>query len=1316
MPTSDDADIVRDLEAALKDCLLTDRVRIGRRLQDLRGRLSGRSREAFSKELGRLRERIEASRRLRAERLRLVPAVSYPEELPITARKEKILRAIAGHQVVVVAGETGSGKTTQLPKICLEAERGRDGRIVCTQPRRVAALSLSRRLAEELGVTWGREVGCKIRFRDQTASETLIKLVTDGLLLSEIRGDPDLLEYDTVILDEAHERSLNIDFLLGYLRLLLKRRPGLKLVITSATIDVEKFSRAFGGAPVVEVSGRMYPVEVRYQPLEEKLGEAEELSYTDAAVAAVEQLLDESALGDALVFMPGERDIRETSDLLGRRLENRNVEILPLFSRLTSPEQQRVFARPDRRRVVVATNIAETSLTIPGIRYVVDPGLARINRYNPRTHTQRLPVEAISRSSAEQRKGRCGRVAEGVCVRLYSEEDFLSRPEYTAPEIQRSDLAEIILRMLDLQLGKVEEFPFVDPPTPRAINSGYEQLQELGALDSRRRLTRLGRDMARLPIAPTVSRMILQAQAEGALPELLVIAAAIGIQDPRERPLERRDEADRMHRQFVDRHSDFLTLLNIWNRYHERFEQLETQSQMRRFCRRHFLSFTRMREWRDIHAQLTEALSDLGEFRLDPGRRRAGYDPIHRSIATGLLSSIARKKEHNLYRAARNREVMLFPGSGLFERREKPARREKQETQGDSASPEWIVAAEIVETSRLFARTAARIRAGWLPDLGGHLCRNSYGEPYWSRRAGRVLVQETVHIHGLQVAKGRVPGQQVKPREAAEIFIRDALVPGDLDTSREFLERNRQLADRIETWQTRTRRTSIDVDEAVRQFYVSRLEEDVSSVHDLNRIINEHPDGDHFLHMQEGDLLGDGEASFDRNAFPDEIEVAGEAVELAYAYKPGGEEDGITVRLPFRLMDAVNPELLDWLVPGVREERITCLLRSLPKQMRKQLLPIPQTARRIAGELEPTCPSFLESLEQYLAEGYRLQVRRTDWKPDAIPEHLRLRVEVRGSDGQAVAAGRDLELLSAQLQRHDTPAEKDAWQKAARRWERDDLTSWDFGDLPEQVEVSDVAGIPLLAFPGLKCRGEKVSLFLFRKRAEAEQPSREGVVRLSELVMKEQMRQLRRDLTELRRLLPLFSSFGNASELEQQAYTCLLRYLFGRQPAIPLTRDKFDEGCRQGRAKLAGAPQKMISLVETLLETRRRIVTCPQPYPGMVEDLGRLLPPGFLADADFERLPHLGRYLKGVLVRADRARGDVARDRRKAQLVTPYQQAFDELLADAGAGDEERLRRIEEFRWLLEEWRISVFAQELGTAVRVSAKRLDQGLEGIRKG
>ena len=682
------------------------------------------------------------------------------------------------------------------------------------------------------------------------------------------------------------------------------------------------------------------------------------------------------------------------------------------------------------------------------------------------------------------------------------------------------------------------------------------------------------------------------------------------------------------------------------------------------------------------------------------------------------MSSIARKKEHNLYRAARNREVMLFPGSGLFERRGEAAAKDQGEALKSGASPEWIVAAEIVETSRLFARTAARIRAGWLPDLGGHLCRSSYGEPCWSRRAGRVLVQETVHIHGLQVARRRVPGQQVKPREAAEVFIRDALVAGDVDTPREFLTRNRQLADRIETWQTRTRRTSIDVDEAVRRFYVSRLEEDVSSVHDLNRIINEHPDGDRFLHMQEGDLL-DGEASFDRDAFPDEIEVAGEAVELAYAYKPGREEDGITVRLPYRLMDAVNPELLDWLVPGVREERITCLLRSLPKQMRKQLLPIPETARRIAGELEPTCPSFLESLEQHLAEGYRLQVRRTELETGGDPRaSAPSRRSRRGSDGRAVAAGRDLEQLSSRLQRHDTPAEKDAWQEAACRWERDDLTSWDCGDLPEQVEVSDVAGIPLLAFPGLKCRDERVSLCLFRKRAEAEQSSREGVVRLSELVMKEQMRQLRRDLAELRRLRPLYSSSGSASELEQQASTCLLRYLFGRQPAIPLTREKFDEGCRQGRAKLAGAAEKMIGLVETLLDTRRRN-----------RHLSPAVPPGWrrtstgCCAARFSRRCRLRAAPPSVPLPQGCRRACRPRPRRYSQRPPEGAAGHGRIskLSMSSArprtpGNEGGLRRIEEFRWLLEEWRISVFAQELGTAVRVSAKRLDQRLEGIRKG
>ena len=782
--------------------MLQDRVRIERRLRR-RGRLG-------PKEVELLLGQARSSARLRERRRENLPNPTYPKALPISDRKDEILAAIKAHPVVVVAGETGSGKSTQLPKICLEAGRGEAARIAVTQPRRVAALSIAQRVADELKATYGRDIGCKIRFRDQTAPETCIKVMTDGMLLAETQTDPDLLEYDTIIVDEAHERSLNIDFLLGYLRLLRRKRPDLKIVITSATIDTETFSKAFDDAPVIEVSGRMFPVEVRYWPLDEILQDRGDYTYLDAAASAVEEILRTSRQGDLLVFLPSERDIRETRERLERR-KLRGVEILPLFGRLTAGEQQRVFAPGDRRRVVLATNIAETSLTIPRIRYVVDTGLARLSRYNPRTHTQRLPIEPISQSSARQREGRCGRVADGVCIRLYSEQDFLSRPEYTQPEIQRANLAEVILRMINLKLGDIEAFPFIDPPTKAAIAGGFQLLSQLNALDENRALTPIGRAMARLPIDPTVSRMLLQAREEQALSEVLVIAAAISIQDPRERPLEEQDAADQMHRQFHDKNSDFLAYLNIWNAYHDKMESA-SQNQLRKFCKAHYLSYMRMREWRDIHAQIRETLGEIKGFRFN--QKPAGYDAIHRAVLTGLLSSIARQEEGNIYQAARSREVMVFPGSGLF--RPNKGKRPAEV----SGPPGWLVAAEIVETSRLFARTVARIQPEWLAELGSHLCRASYDQPYFNPRSGRVLVREKQTLYGLEVLSRRIPYSRINAREATEIFIREALVPGTVHTPHKFLAHNIRLCQKIETWQTRARGLAdVHVEEAAARFY-----------------------------------------------------------------------------------------------------------------------------------------------------------------------------------------------------------------------------------------------------------------------------------------------------------------------------------------------------------------------------------------------------------------------------------------------------------------------------------------------------------------
>ena len=1335
------------LEEQLSGCMLSERVRLGQRLQDLREASQRKRPSSLRRDLEQIGRRLERSAAMRKRRAERLPEVSYPPELPISAWAERIGDTLRESQVVIIAGDTGSGKTTQIPKMCLEAGRGREARICCTQPRRVAALSLSRRLAEELDVVWGQEVGCKIRFRDRTSPETFIKMVTDGVLLAEVRGDPDLLEYDTIIIDEAHERSLNIDFLLGYLRLLCQRRPDLKIIVTSATIDTAAFSQAFGDAPIIQVSGRMFPVEVRHWPLEELLGESEDYSYTDGAATAVEQILAESdrAGGDVLVFMPAARDISETRDLLETRLANgipgakrahsrQSIEILPLYGRLTAAEQHRVFASHAGRRVVIATNIAETSLTIPGIRYVVDTGLARISRYNPRTQTQRLPIEEISQSSAEQRKGRAGRVQEGVCVRLYSEEDYLARPEYTQPEIQRANLAEVILRMLDLRLGEVERFPFIDPPKPPAIRGGYQLLEELGALDGKRRLTRLGHDMARMNIAPTVARMILQAHAEGALPEVLAIAAGISVQDPRERPTDKAAEADAMHKQFVHAESDFITLLNIWNAYHRQLDELVTQSQMRKFCRSHFLSFNRMREWRDIHAQIGNILEQIGGFRLsetDAGHV-GSYDAIHRSILTGLFSNVAQRRENNLYRAAHGRDCMLFPGSGLFQRR--TPRRQAQGAGGGSgqtgdkgagppedaagSTPPWIIAAEMVETSRLFARTAARIQATWLTDLGGYLCRSSYRDPAWSRTAGRVLVRETVRLHGLVIANRSVGYGSVDAKAATDIFIREALVADEIDAPHAFVEHNRQVRHRIETWQTRRRsRIGIDVDEAVYDFYAQRLEE-VSSVHDLNRVLRDHPDRDQFLHMGDVDLLGEAEVDMDAEAFPDHLVIDGEQVRLEYAYQPGEEHDGLTVKLPYRLMDAVDPAVLEWLVPGLREEKIIALLRGLPKRLRKPLVPIPQTARAVAGELKPTHSSFLESLEAHLNERFGLGVRRGDWKLDSVPEHLRMRVEVEGTDGQAIVAGRDLRALGRELAapvaEGETPGDDDAWTRAAATWERDGIKAWDFGDLPERLEVTDVSGVPVFAYPGLTLDGEKsVAIRLHRSRAAAEEASDPGFRRLCALVMHDQIRWIKRDLEAVDGLGLLTHGVGGAERLRSEAYTHLVAYLFRRDEVLPLTRRAFDQALEQARARLPDLADRLLGLLRSVLEARRQALACERPYPGLKGDVERLAAPGFLERVPFERLGDLHRYLRAALRRAERYANGAGRDGEKMRQVTPYAAALDELRAASAEPSARRLRLLDDLQWLVEEWRVSVFAQEMGTSQPVSPKRLDKAIRQV---
>lgn len=1267
----------------LPACMLKDGMEIARQLRQIQ-----RQKRRDTGRLENLKVQAERSAALRKDREENPLHLTYPEALPITARKDEIVRAIREHPVVIVAGETGSGKTTQLPKMCLEAGRGVAAKIACTQPRRVAALSVSRRIAEELNVAWGAEVGCKIRFKDETAPETRIKMVTDGMLLAEIQGDPNLYEYDTIIIDEAHERSLNIDFLLGYLRLLQKRRPELRIVITSATIDTEAFSKAFDNAPIIEVSGRMYPVDVQYLPIEDLAGE----TYIDAAVTAVDMVVD-AGRGDILVFMPTEKDIHETR----RRLEGRHfrfTEILPLFGRLTAGDQQKVFYTQRYRRIVVATNIAETSITIPGIRYVIDTGLARISRHNPRNQTHRLPVEEISQSSARQRAGRCGRVQNGVCIRLYDEKSFLARPEYTQPEIQRSDLAEVILRMIALRLGDVETFPFIDPPRSQAIQGGFNVLRALDAIDDRKRLTPLGRNMARLPLAPTVSRMILQAQKERALREVLVIASAISIQDPRVRPLEQEKAADQEHKRFVDGESDFIALLNIWKAYHDTFEKLRTQSQMRKFCKQHFLSFNRMREWRDIYMQIRHTLREMGAFRMN--RDDAGYDAIHRSVVSGLLGNVAQKKEGNMYRAARGRDVMLFPGSGLFQRREGGEDDKK-------STPGWVVAAEVVETSRLFARTVARIQPSWLVELGGHLCRASYKEPFYSMRSGRVLATETLTLHGLQVGQKRVGYGRIDASAATEIFIREALVNDEVALPYPFVAQNRDLRARVETWQMQQRLMQfLDLDEAAYRFYAERLE-NVSSTHDLNRLIKRK--GADFLLMSEKHLAGE-QVDFDRDAFPNFLEVDGEEVPLSYAYRPGQDRDGVTLQLPYKMVHFVQPEVLDWLVPGLLEEKITHLLRGLPKSIRKRFVPVPDKAREIAAALQPTHGAFLDSLSAHILSHYGIEISQSDWNVRDLPEHLQMRVEVQDEKEQAIVAARDLRVLREQLDAREEDVQSDAWMRAQKQVARRDVTGQTLGELPERIEVMQAGGMPVFGYVGLKREGDRVDVCLFKRADEAERETQAGWMRLCEREMRNEMRALKRSLGDLKQFE------GGREALREGAYANLMAHLFTRDSAFPITRQRFDSRVQQARLYLQHLAPQLIQAMESLFETHREIRLLRGGYPGVEADLARLMPPDFLRQTPYDQVLHLGRFLKAIVIRAERAMLDPMKDRQKAEQVQPFQDAVDELMDPELTGA--KRDAVQTLRWMVEEFRVSVFAQELGTAQKVSPKRLYDKLEQVR--
>ncbi|MCX6561156.1 MAG: ATP-dependent RNA helicase HrpA [Candidatus Aminicenantes bacterium] len=1233
------------------------------------------------------------------------PKLVYPPELPITVRRDEIVQAIRCRQVVVIAGETGCGKSTQIPKMCIEAGRGRRGMIAVTQPRRIAAVTIAGRIAEEMGEPVGRSVGYKIRFDDTTPRDAWIKVVTDGMLLAETQGDPRLLAYDTIVIDEAHERSLNIDFLLGIAKTLLPVRPDLRLIITSATLDIEKFRAAFDGPPIIEVGGRTFPVDVEYRLPDPE--SRQDQDYTDAAVEAVDDLRAGKRHGDILIFMPTEQDILETCEKLEGR-KYLGVTVLPLFARLPGPQQGRVY-RVTGPKIVVATNVAETSLTIPGIRYVVDTGLARISQYLPGARINSLPIRPISKSSADQRKGRCGRVSEGVCVRLYSEDDYNERAAFTPPEIQRSNLAEVILRMISLRLGHPAKFPFVDRPTAAAVKDGFETLHELGAIreqDGEQVLTETGRGMARMPLDPRLSRMLIEAVKEGCLREVAVIAAAMSIRDPRERPPDKAALADQMHAPFREESSDFLTLLNIWERFHGDFEGLKSQGQKRRFCHEHFLSYPRMREWAYVHAQI---LDILREMRVPLGRTHKSeiskvlYGAIHRSILAGILSNIAVLKEKNIYTAAKGREAMVFPGSALFNK-----------------SPHWIAAAEMVKTSRLFARLAARIQPEWLEELGGEMCKKSHSDPRYDKARGQAVCTERVTLFGLEIVSSRtVAFGPIDPEEAHRVFVREALVEGAAKEPFDFLSRNLALKARLETAEEKLRRRDILTDEErMAEFYEARL----AGVFDIKGLRDRihRRGGDAFLAMTEADLIEDAPDEAKLRQFPDDLRLGERRFRALYKFAPGEKDDGVTLRVPAERIGSVRAEPLEWGVPGQLKEKITELIRGLPKRHRKLLVPVGEKVDVIMAEMPRAEGSLFAALSKFVKARFRAEIPPAAWAEVEISPHLRMRVAVTDQKGRELAAGRDLEALKKLGREGEVEPESEEWKRAQARWEAPIADPCAFGPLPEALAV----GYGAAAYPALSVGEGGVGVRLFKDKNEAMTAHKVGIEAFL-------MRTFAKDVKYMERhvVLPAEAHkaalfFGGKAALEK----ALLEKLKEDVLRVPIRsgvelRAYSDKVVRA----LFEKGQALLRSAEAVLEAYRKARTAVDAIPAsnpssktlcalqdeFKSELESLAPKDLFASLSGERLARIPGYLEALAVRAGRVKVDPEKDRKKAAQVEPFLKALRALEAKAAKGSAAFKAGVEEFRWLIEEFKVAVFAPEVKAAVTVSPKRLSEKVREI---
>ncbi|MFV5991617.1 ATP-dependent RNA helicase HrpA [Streptomyces sp. NPDC056231] len=1305
-----------DLQSQLGHVSLRDAHRLGRRLEGARRIRKPEARQTVLDEIatqaGKAAERLAG----RAERM---PALSYPEELPVSQKKDEILEAIRDHQVVIVAGETGSGKTTQIPKICMELGRGLRGMIGHTQPRRIAARTVAERVADELKTPLGEAVGWKVRFTDQVNPDaTYLKLMTDGILLAEIQTDRELLAYDTIIIDEAHERSLNIDFLLGYLARLLPKRPDLKVVITSATIDPERFARHFGDAPIVEVSGRTYPVEVRYRPLLEEDTDDSDRDQITAICDAVDELQAEGP-GDVLVFLSGEREIRDTADALNKK-NLRHTEVLPLYARLSHAEQHRVFQRHTGRRIVLATNVAETSLTVPGIKYVIDPGNARISRYSHRTKVQRLPIERISQASANQRKGRCGRTSDGICIRLYSEDDFLTRPEFTDAEILRTNLASVILQMTAAGLGDVEKFPFIDPPDHRNIRDGVQLLQELGALDLEeqspqegkkgQRLTQLGRKLSQLPVDPRLARMVIEADRNGCTREVMVIAAALSIQDPRERPSDKQTQADQQHARFKDETSDFLAFLNLW-RYIREQQKERGSSSFRRMCKQEYLNFLRIREWQDIYAQLRTVAKQMG---IHLNEEDAPEQAVHTSLLAGLLSHIGLKDtEKNEYLGARSAKFAIFPGSALFKKQ-----------------PRFVMSAELVETSRLWARVNAKVEPEWIEPLAQHLLKRTYSEPHWEKDQAAVMAYERVTLYGVPiVAQRKINFGRIDAETSRDLFIRNALVEGDWRTHHQFFHDNRKLLGEVEELEHRARRRDILVDdETLFDFYDQRIPEHVvSGAHFDSWWKHKRRDEPDALDFERSMLINEKAGAVTKDDYPDSWRQGKLKFKVTYQFEPGADADGVTVHIPLQVLNQVTAEGFDWQIPGLREDVVTELIRSLPKPIRRHYVPAPNYADRFLDRAVPLQEPLPATLARELQQMVGVPVSADDFDLSRIPDHLKITFRIVDERRRRVAEDKDLEALKLQLR----PKARQALSKAAAATvgpsgesiERSGLTDWTIGTLNRVFETRR-AGQPVKAYPALVeqegAAAGTVAVRLFDTEAEQQQAMWRGTRKLILLNIPVNPAKFVSDkLTNQQKLALSRNPHGSVQALFEDCATAAADRLIGAHGGPAWDEESFRKLYDKVRADLVALTEHTVAQVQQVLAAwqsceRRLKATNSLVLVNNVTDvrnqLAALVPPGFVTRTGLRRLPDLMRYLVAADRRLQQMPTAVQRDTTRMEKVHEMQDEYAWLLEQMPQGRPVP-QEVLDIRWMIEELRVSYFAHALGTAYPVSDKRIVKAID-----